>query len=208
MQGTAGDDESDFASAQEIMYNPLGYNMQANSNVYDKEGQGRNKFVYFFPGYLNRKGCYDINGNSDVTKALLEILKNRYMVKYNSTDVNAITKAISEVPVTPQEAILRTKGSIFPITALNERLNQLDNNPNEYNDVYVGELVFNANKDVEFRPTNELPIREFPLKDNKVTGALEIFNMPEKDRNGKVFSDRYIIGHDPKQSMGLIVVIL
>ena len=26
-QGTAGDSSSDFASAQEIMYNPLGYNM-------------------------------------------------------------------------------------------------------------------------------------------------------------------------------------
>ena len=197
MQGTAGDEESDFASAQEIMYNPLGYNMQATSNVYDKEGQGRNKFVYFFPGYLNRKGCYDKNGNSNVTKALLEILKNRYTVKYNSTDINAITKAISEVPITPQEAILRTKGNLFPVTALNERLNQLDNNPNEYNDVFVGDLIFNASKDIEFMPTNDLPIREFPLKDNKVTGALEIFKMPEKDRNGKVFGDRYIIGHDP-----------
>lgn len=197
MQGTAGDEESDFASAQEIMYNPLGYNMQSVPNVYDKEGQGRNKFVYFFPGYLNRKGCYDKNGNSDVTKALLEILKNRYTVKYNSTDINAITKAISEVPITPQEAILRTKGNMFPVTALNERLNQLDNNPNEYNDVYVGDLVFSKDNQVEFLPTNSVPIREFPLKDNKVTGALEIFKMPEKDKNGKVFSERYIIGHDP-----------
>ena len=50
--------------------------------------------------YLFNKG-YDKNGNSDVTKALLEILMNRYTVKYNSTDINAISKAISEVPVTP-----------------------------------------------------------------------------------------------------------
>lgn len=197
MQGTAGDDDSDFASAQEIMYNPLGYNMQSNPNVYDKEGQGRPKFVYFFPGYLNRKGCYDNDGNSDVTKALLEILKNRYVVKYNSTEVNAITKTISEVPITPQEAILRTKGNLFPVTALSERLNQLDNNPNEYDDVYIGELIFNKNGEVEFKPSNATPIREFPLKDNKVEGALEIFHMPEKDRNGKVFNDRYILGHDP-----------
>lgn len=134
---------------------------------------------------------------SDVTKALLEILKNRYLVKYNSTDIKAITKAISEIPITPQEAILRTKGNLFPITALNERLNQLDNNINEYDDVYVGNLVFNSKNEVEFLPTTELPIREFPLKDNKAKGAIEIFQMPEKDRNGKVFNNRYIMGNDP-----------
>jgi hypothetical protein len=33
-----------------------------------------------------------------------------------------------------------------------------------------------------------MPIREFPLKDNKVEGAIEIFKMPEKDRAGKVFN--------------------
>jgi hypothetical protein len=36
LQGTAGDNESDFAGAQEIMYNPRGYNMYALPNVYDK----------------------------------------------------------------------------------------------------------------------------------------------------------------------------
>lgn len=195
MQGTAGDDESDFASAQEIMYNPLGYNMQAVSNVYDKQGQGRKNFVYFFPGYLNRKGCYNKDGVSDVTKALLEILKNRYLVKYNSTDLKAITKTISEVPITPQEAILRANGNIFPVTALNERLNQIDNNPNEYNDVYVGTLVQDKGGVVEFKPTTDLPIRDFPLKDNKAEGALEIFEMPQKVRNATP-NERYIISLD------------
>ena len=195
MQGTAGDDESDFASAQEIMYNPLGYNMQDNPNVYDKEGQGRAKFVYFFPGYLNRKGCYDSNGNSDVTKALLEILKNRYTVKYNSTEVNAITKTISEIPITPQEAILRTNGNIFPITALNARLNEIDSNPNFYDDTYIGNLVLNKEGKVEFKPSNNIPIREFPTKDNKVEGAIEIYEMPQQ-LHGKIPNERYIMSLD------------
>lgn len=195
MQGTAGDDESDFASAQEIMYNPLGYNMQAISNVYDKEGQGRKNFVYFFPGYLNRKGCYNKDGVSDITKALLEILKSRYIVKYNSTDIKAITKTVSEVPITPQEAILRSNGNIFPVTALNERLNQIDNNPNEYDDVYVGTLIQNKEGGIEFKPTGDLPIRDFPLKDNKAEGALEIFEMPISIHD-KVPNNRYIISLD------------
>lgn len=195
--GTSGDEDSDFAALQEIMYNPKGYNMYALDNVYDKEGQGRRNFVFFFPGYMNRANCYDDNGNSDVTKAILEILKDRFTVKYNSSDVNAVTKRISEIPITPQEAILRAKSNLFPITDLNERLNQIDNNPGEYDDVYVGTLVPNDSGGMEFRISNSIPIRDFPIKDNKNEGAIEIFKMPEKDHNGRVFDNRYIIGHDP-----------
>ena len=195
--GTSGDDESDFQGAAEIVYNPKGYRMYALPNVFDKEGQGRMWITFFFPGFINRKGCYDENGNSDVTKAILEILSDRYRIKYNSTDINSITKAIAEIPITPQEAILRTKGNLFPITQLNERLNQIDSNPSIYDDTYIGNLVLNKEGKVEFRPSSDLPIRDFPLKDNKAKGAIEIFQMPEKNREDKVYSNRYIIGHDP-----------
>ena len=196
MQGTSGDNDSDFAAAQELMYNPKGYNIQEIPNVYDKEGQGKRYFSYFFPGYLNRKECYDKDGNSDVVKALLEILMNRYTVKYNSTDLNAITKTISEIPVTPQEAIIRVQGNIFPVTMINERLNEIDNNPAFYDDIYVGKLVQNNNGEVIFRNTTDIPIRDFPTKDNKVEGALEIYEMPIKQSDGKVNSERYILSLD------------
>lgn len=194
--GTAGDSESDFAGAQELMYNPQGYNMLPITNVFDKEGQGRKYFTMFFGGYLNRAECYNEDGVSDVTKAILEILFDRYKVKYNSTDINAITKRIAEIPITPQEAILRTKGNMFPVTDLNARLNQLDNNPQEFNNVYVGNLVIHGEK-VDFVPTTDLPIRDFPLKDNKAEGNIEIFKLPEKNSEGKVFPNRYLLGHDP-----------
>ena len=193
--GTAGDSDSDFAGAQELMYNPNGYNMLAIPNVYDKEGQGRKYFTMFFGGYLNRAECYNKDGVSDVTKAILEILVDRYKVKYNSTDINAITKRIAEIPITPQEAILRTRGNIFPITELNERLNEIDNNPNEYNDVYVGNLVMDRSGKVEFVPTTDKPIREFPTKDNQVVGAIEIFEMPQK-MGDKIPNERYIMSLD------------
>ena len=193
--GTAGDSESDFSGMQELMYNPQGYNMLPILNVYDKEGQGRKYFTIFFGGYLNRAECYNEDGVSDVTKALLEILVDRYKVKYNSTDINAITKRIAEIPITPQEAILRTRGNIFPITELNERLNEIDNNPSEYNDVYVGNLVMDRSGKVEFMPTTDKPIREFPTKDNHVMGAIEIFEMPQKVQD-KIPNERYIMSLD------------
>lgn len=198
MLGTAGDNESDFAGAQEIMYNPKGYNMYALPNVFDKYNQGKPYFVFFFPGYVNRKGCYNENGVSDVIKALIEILMNRYRVKYNSTDPNTIIKTIAEVPITPAEAIVKTGVNMFPVADLTERVGQLDANPTEYDDVYVGDLVFNKESQVEYKPTSAMPIRDFPHKDNKIEGAIEIYQMPEIDKNtGKPYNDRYILGADP-----------
>ena len=208
LYGTAGDSDSDFSSMQELMYNPNGYNIKAVNNVYDKEGQGRKQFTYFFPGYMNRADCYDEDGNSDVNKALLEILLDRYKVKYNSTDINAITKRIAEIPITPQEAILKTKDNIFPIVEITKRLNEIDNNPNFYDDTYVGDLVINNKGNIEFSPnTLDMPIRDFPTKDNKVKGAIEIFEMPQ-EVHGKIPKDRYIMSldnyeNDEAQSMSL-----
>ena len=199
LQGTAGDKDSDFAGAQEIMYNPTGYDMYALPNVYDKASSGKPKFVFFFPGYVNREGSYNKDGVSDVTKSLIEILLDRYKIKYNSTDPNTIIKTIAEVPITPSEAILRTKKNIFPVTDLMERLGQLDSNPAEFNDVYVGEFTL-KNGSVEFNPTVGDPIREFPHKDNKLDGAVEIFMMPQKvatDEGLKIPQGRYIASCDP-----------
>lgn len=198
MLGTAGDNESDFAGAQEIMYNPKGYRMYALPNVFDKNNQGRPNFVFFFPGYVNRKGCFNKDGVSDVVKALIEILMNRYTKKYNSSDPNTIIKVIAEVPITPAEAIVKTGVNMFPVTDLTERLGQLDSNPREYDDVYTGELVINVKGEVEFKPTSSQPIREFPHKDNKIEGALEMFQLPEIDKaTNKPFNGRYILGCDP-----------
>lgn len=197
--GTAGDDQSDFTAFAEMFYSPEGYNLEPLDNVFDKEGQGRKKCCFFFPAYLNYdESCIDKNGNSDVSKALLMILYDRYKVKYGTTDINTIVKRISQYPIVPQEAMLRSHGNIFPVTELNERLNQLDNDPNAFDDVYVGELVQdNKTGEVKFNPTIDLPIRDFPTKDNKVKGALEIFEMPKKNGEGKITAGRYICSADP-----------
>lgn len=196
--GTAGNEQSDFTAFAEMFYSPEGYNMYGLENVFDKEGQGRKRCCMFYPAYLNYDdSCIDENGNSDVTRALLLILMDRYKVKYGSTDINTITKRISQYPITPQEAIIRSQGNMFPVTELNNRLNQIDNNPDEYSDVYVGELVQKQDGTVEFQPTGEVPIREFPTKDNKVEGALEIYEMPQKNSEGKIPYDRYGFGLDP-----------
>ena len=198
--GTSGDNQSDFQAAQEMVYNPSGYNIQPVENIYDKKGQGRNYFTYFFPGFINRDGCYNHDGVSDVSKALLEILRDRYTVKYNSTKLSTITKRVAEYPVTPQEAMLRTAKNMFPVAELNERLNQLYVDTHSQDDIYNGTLVMNNKGEVSFIPTTDTPIVDFPLPDNNAKGCLQIFSMPGKNSEGRVFPERYVIGLDPTDS--------
>lgn len=193
--GTANNKEANFQSAKTLLYATESYNIESLKNVYDKKGQGRDTFGFFFPSYINRAGCYNKDGISDVVKALLQVLMNRYKAKYGA-DPTSVLKVIAEDPITPAEAIIKVKDAYFPVAALNERAQQLDTSPNIYDDVYIGELFFNSSNHVEFRPTNDIPIRKFPI-DNDTKGALEIYTMPEKDSTGTVFDNRYILGYDP-----------
>ena len=193
--GTAAEDESDFSSAKTLLYNPDGYNILSLDNVFDRPKQGKPTFGFFFPAYVNRAGCYNKDGVSDVVKALIEILMARYKAKY-SADPKSVLRVIAEDPITPAEAIIKVKAAYFPTVALTERLAQLDSDPNAYDDVYVGDLTLASGNKVEFRIGNGTPIRKYGV-DNTTAGALEIFEMPEKQSNGQDFNMRYIIGHDP-----------
>lgn len=193
--GTSDEKDSNFESAKALLYNTAGYNIYSIKNVYDKPKQGKPTFGYFFPAYLNRKGCYNKDGVSDVVKALVQILTARYKAKYGS-DPNSVLRVISEMPITPAEAIIKVKNAFFPVTALTERLQQLDLDPKAFDDVYVGNLALDG-KEVKFSPSNdEPPIRKYGV-DNTTRGALEIYEMPQKNSSGKVYDNRYVIGHDP-----------
>lgn len=190
--GTSNNKEADFQAAKTLLYKPEGYNIKALPNVYDRKGEGKKLFGFFFPAYVNRLGCYDKNGNSDVVKALIEILMARWEAK-SSADPQTVLTRIAEDPITPAEAMLKVKAAFFPVQQLNERIRQL-----EFEDildtVLVGTLV-NVGNEIKFVPTNDNPIRHYPVENTEL-GAIEIYAMPEKI-NGKIPEGRYIAGHDP-----------
>lgn len=195
--GTAGDKDSDFHGAQELLYNPKGYDIYAIPNVWDKPNQGRPWFAFFTPAYVNLKGFYNENGVSDVTAGLLFILMNRYKAKYETGDPKTIIKVVSNMPITPSEAIIQGGISQFPVVDIENRIVEINSNPNFYDDTLVGQLVITDGK-VDFVPTSDTPIRFYQQKDNKnMPGAIEIFEKPQKDSNGEVYANRYIAGADP-----------
>lgn len=193
---TGGSEGSNFYGILQMLYNPKGYNIYALPNLYDKNSNGKGDTVFFFGAYLNRGGFYNENGVSDVVAAILDTLNKRFIVKYNSTDPSRLTQVVAERPLTIQEAIMRKESSLFPAAQLSDRKNELDANPNIYDDVYTGRMTIKNGKP-EFTPCDVSVIREFPHKDNKLDGGIEIFQLPKKDSSGKIPSSRYIAGTDP-----------
>lgn len=212
--GTAGDEASDFHGAQELVYNPKGYDVYAIPNVWDKPNQGRPWFAFFTPAYINLKGYYNEDGVTDVVGGLLFLLNERWKAKYNTSDPKTIIKIVSNMPITPSEAMIQGGVNQFPVTDIENRILEINANPNFYDNTYVGQLALTEGK-VSFVPTSDVPIRFFPHKDNKnMQGAIEIFEMPQKDSEGNVYENRYIAGADPYDndesttvSLGSIIVL-
>lgn len=197
MIGTSGNKAADFLSAQEIIFNPDGYNIYSLPNVYDKGVVGK-RISFFYGAYLNRAGCYNKDGVSDVVKALLQILLNRYKVKYNSSEPDTIIRTIAEMPITPQEAITRVSQNIFPVTLINDRLSEIDTDETILSDALIGRFKAGKGDNVLFETTSDLPIREYPTKDNTLQGAVEIYKQPVIDPStGRAYSNRYIASVDP-----------
>lgn len=193
--GTGGVEGGDFAGAEKLFYNPTVYRIYGIPNVYDKNSTGKTLCGFFWGAYLNRKGCYDLNsGEPDVTKALMEIVINRVKTRASATDSKTITQNMAEEPITPQEAVMRIEGTVFPVADLKDYLGEISSNMLKFTSPhYVGNLVINSQGDVEFRNSSTVyPVRDFPALDNK-KGAVEIFELPKKGKD----SSRYIIGVDP-----------
>ena len=198
--GTGGVKGAAFEGLEEIFYNSSGHNIYSIPNVFDKNTNGKGQCAFFFGTYLNYKGKFDENGNSDVIGAMIQINKERSKVKYGSSDVNAIVQKKAEEPITPQEAIMRTEGTAFPVADLRDYLEDIMPRVQGFCDEHwVGKLSYDELGKIKWTGTQDVPIREFPyvVKGGNSDGAIEIFAMPNVDRDGKVFSNRYIAGIDP-----------
>tara|TARA_R110000822_G_scaffold302649_1_gene426912 strand:- start:4621 stop:6900 length:2280 start_codon:yes stop_codon:yes gene_type:complete len=198
--GTGGVEGASFEGSEKLFYKPRGYNIHGVPNVYDRNTTGETVCGFFWGAYLNRNLCYDENnGEPDVIKAMVEIMLDRFEVKYNSSDANAITQKKAEEPMTPQEAIMRTEGTVFPVADLKEYLEQISVKADSFlAEHYVGELVYNPAGKLEWRPVGDRkPLRHYDIAAGDKSGCLEIFEMPKMNGQGIIQRGRYIAGIDP-----------
>lgn len=192
---TGGSEGSDFTGSEKLFYDPDTYNIYGLPNVFDKNSNGQSKCGFFWGAYLNRNKCYDLKtGEPNVTKAIIEVLLDRFKVKNGLGGSKAITQKRAEEPFTPQDAIMRVEGTIFPVAELKDYLAEIS--PNMARFVaphYTGTLIPDSDGTMKLVLANGTltPIREFPATENKV-GCIEIFEVPARVKDNY----RYILGID------------
>lgn len=198
--GTGGTSGTSFEGSEKLFYQHDAYNVYGIPNVFDKNVGGTTTCGYFWGAYMNRNLCYEgLNGTSDIIKAMIEVLEERLHIKYNSSDPTAVTQKRAELPLTPQEAMLRIDGTIFPVADLKDYLESIFPKKESFiAEHYVGDLIYNEKGGVKWTPNPKLtPIRSYANVPANKRGAVEIFEMPKKNGRGEIASGRYIAGIDP-----------
>ena len=199
--GTGGVEGASFEGSEKLFYSPGAYNVYGVPNVYDKNIDGETECGFFWGAYMNRNLCYEEkNGEPDVIKSLVEICLGRHEVKYSSSDARALTQKKAEEPITPQEAVMRTQGTVFPVADLKEYLEKISVKRDSFlAEHYVGELVY-VGTNMKWRPVDRFPLRSYDTGALDRTGCLEIFEQPRTNAMGKIPTGRYIAGIDPVDS--------
>ena len=198
--GTGGVEGASFEGSEKLFYSPGAYNILSVDNVYDKNANGRCGF--FWAAYMNRNMCYDeVVGEPNVIKAMLEILINRKHVRENSTDPSAITQAMAEEPIVPQEAVMRTTGTLFPVYELKHYHAELKTNSKLLDASWKGKMVIDKDA-VRHKVTGDVKIiSKFPHSQQR-PGGIEIYEHPVTDSDGNIPKYRYIAGCDPVDDDG------
>lgn len=187
--GTGGTQGGAFDGLKTLFYNPESYNVLAFPNIWDDNSENT-KCGYFSPMYLNMEGFdddgnykfMDKDGNSDVNKALEDILRQRNAVKSGGASQEAIDRFVSERPIKPQEAVLELGKNIFPRKLLMDQLTRIRTNTKIKNMKHIVDLSWDGNGGVKATEKKSGDITTYHLKkDDKPHGSVVIWEYPIPD---------------------------
>ncbi len=180
--GTGGDMEKGADELEEIFYNPDAYDMMSFKN-YEAEDESE-KVGYFCPGWQFLKT--DNEGNSLKQESMDYIEKKREQAR-KSSKMNAYITEVTQMPLVPSEAFMRTGGNLFNQALLNAQYARIRNDKKLSLMPEVGRLSWVRGE------KNKIEGVAFERDPN---GPLVIIEHPETDNNGKVYLDLYVAGTD------------
>ena len=197
--GTGGDEDSNFETLRSMFYNPEGYNCIEFENIWDDIAT--KPCGFFCPQYTNidirdengKRLYMDDDGNTLRDKAVAFLLEERRKMMENAKTSESIDRYVAERCLTPSEACLDFKGNIFPKKELQQQLARIRVDKVLKNAKQVGDLVFDANNQLQWIQKKVGDIDHYPLnKDDDPTGSIVIWEHPNKDASKGL----YIAGID------------
>ena len=208
---TGGDMEGGTIEFAEMFYNPEKYNLLSVDNIWDDDKVGT-KCGWFVPANRMRFGKFeyegktvdlvDADGNSNIEAATASIMKLREMKSKSGVDKD-FRDTITQYPLKPSEAFLRTGYNKFPVAELQEVLGKIESKRTyEYDEKYV-ELYFdpNAPRGINYNIIpNAKPLVEYPVKEVDRTGCLIVYEFPIELPDGTTPPELYMIAHDPTRT--------
>jgi hypothetical protein len=194
--GTGGTQNADFQSFEKMFYNASAFNIRVFDNIYD-EGMHGTKCAFFTPAYKTIQ-FKDQDGNSDIAKGKRHIKKLRDEAS-ESPDPNTLLQCKAEHPECPQEAILSTAYRILPSTLAKEHGAYIQ--AKGLFNIGVPGIIERIGDNLKFFPgkNEHPPITSFPFNFSKddLHGSIVIYQMPMRDKDGRIPEGLYIAGHDP-----------
>ena len=177
----------------EMFYSPEEYGCLS----FDDKWEGKGKIGYFVPGsYAKNQYKEGPNYITNEARAVADIEALRDEAKKAPTRTKLMGTIIN-LPLVPSEIFLRMEGTFFPIQDLKLRMAELESVNSILSATYKYDL--NLKDGFPVPSLSDKPvIREFPLRKGfDMDGCIEVFELPKKDPNGRVFGNRYIAGWDP-----------
>lgn len=211
--GSAGDMESGSKDLAELFYNPTSYGLKGYDNIYEDNATGDCGWfiddLWYYPDKIVKKHIIngkqvttelrgvDIQGNSNRDVVYESLMEKRALRLKGSR--NAYNEFVTQQPLTPSEALLRTNDNLFDTVRAKARLSLIESNRTQYiNSIQCVDLELNNGNVVIIPDLTHPPLREFPLKDNvNKPGVIEIYEEPVNDKEtGRSYRGRYIAGLD------------
>ena len=197
--GTGGQEGKGFDGLKDLYYKPISHHILGIPNVWTKNAE-QQIVGWFHPAYVSVQGKYDKDGNSDMQGAISDIMVEREKWRADNLSSNEVLKKKAERPITPEEAVLRTEGSPFPVTQLKDRLIELEGA--EYKGIQsIGHFVMHETGRVAW--VNDMsdsytPVETLKYDESNRRGAVVIHHHPIlRDIDNAIPEGRYIIGVDP-----------
>lgn len=179
--GTGGDMEKGAAELEQIFYHPESYDMMTYENMYEDDGDA---IGYFVPAWKFK--IVDSQGNS-LKKESTDYIESKRETAKKSNKADDFINSITQDPLIPSEAFMRTGGNMFNQALLNRQYARLRNDKALANMPDRGKLEW-VRDDL-----GKISGVRFVHDEN---GSLLVIEHPELDESGQTFLNLYVTGTD------------